>query len=81
MTKIDAYRYLSRQHRDLSWIANVFIQPGSSAHAAETLKALAKLHQSGLEITTLSFRMPYEAMLVDGTARTPAEIREMAKAV
>lgn len=81
MTKIEAYRYLSTQHSDLAWIANVFIQPGTTSKSAETLKALAKLTMAGVQIITASFTMPYERMIVDGVHKTPAEIRDMAKAL
>jgi hypothetical protein len=77
MTKIEAVRYLQDAGEDLSWIANVFAV-GGGKHGATTLKAIASLVRQGHEVSSLSFTMPYEKMLVDGVAKTPAEVREMA---
>ena len=79
MTKIEAIRYLQTCGTDLSWIANVFsVGGGRGQQSAKTLKAIASLVRQGHEVSSISFMMPYEYMLVDGESKTPAQVREMA---
>jgi hypothetical protein len=61
----------------MAFIANVFFVGGGPS-GTKTLKAIAALLARGYEITTLSFTMPYEFMLVNGDSMTPAQVRELA---
>lgn len=68
MTKDEAFRFLSQpsQSKDVQFIANVlFCQAGNRG---KRLPALARLVQSGAEVSTVNFVMPYEMIRVNGAA-------------
>ena len=54
------------KYESLRWIANVLAT--SSSKPAKKLAALIKLVDSGKEVGTIDFVMPYEGIRVDGVA-------------
>lgn len=68
MTKLNAIRFLSAQHSDLSFIVNVLTN--GCGNVAAKLKVMVELVEAGHELTTASFVMPYEGICVDGAYKT-----------
>lgn len=78
ITKAEAIRVLEQTGRDGSFIANVLSTSGTPA---EVLVMLAGLVRAGRSVSTLSFTMPYEGVVVDGAFVPMATLRNGADAV
>lgn len=57
---------LRDEYEGIRWIANVLIT--GCDRPASRLKSLMALVDAGREVGVLSFKMPYEALLIDGKA-------------
>jgi hypothetical protein len=63
MSKLEAYRFLSNQHRGISFVANVILTRGGP-NGAKRLKKMVKLIKEGRELGDGSFSC--EHFSVDG---------------
>ena len=86
VTKLDRYRELNRHGQEVSWIAGCFLKPGY----AIALRKLYGIVKAGHEVSSASFSMPYESIMVNGYTITyseflnwsaPVTVSEPAKAI
>lgn len=86
VTKLDRYRELHKVNAEVSWVAGCFMKPGYAAG----LRKLYDIVKAGHEVTSASFSMPYESIMVNGYTITyseflnwsaPVTVSEPAKAI